>query len=118
MVEHRERKRVEEVAELRRKVRRAVRVAKNSWFLRKAQEVEHGIHRGKVVWSCIRDIQTGRHGLVPVRAVVVRNEEGNLCKTPEAQQQRWRRDFSAILNLQKWVLYGGVGASEAETSEG
>ncbi len=87
-------------AELRRKVRRAVRVAKNSWFLRKAQEAEHGMHRGKVVWSCIRDIQRGRRGLVPVRAVVVRNEEGNLCKTPEAQQQRWRRHFSEILNLQ------------------
>ncbi len=52
------------------------------------------------MWSCIRDIQRGRRGLVPVRAVVVRNEEGSLCKTPEAQQQRWRRHFSAILNLQ------------------
>ncbi len=33
-------------AELHGKVRRAVRVAKNSWFLRKAQEAEHGMHRG------------------------------------------------------------------------
>ena len=81
-------------------VRRAVRDAKNSWFLRKAQEAECGKHRGKVVYRCIRDIQRGRRGLVPMRAVVVKDEEGNPCKTPEAQQQRWRRHFSEILNLQ------------------
>ena len=80
-------------AEMRRVVRRAVRDVKNSWFLRKAQEAECGKHRGKVVWSCIRDIQRGRRGLVPMRAVVVKDEEGNPCKTPEAQQQRWRRHF-------------------------
>ena len=76
------------VAEMCSVVRRAVRDAKNSWFLRKAQETECGKHRGKVVWSCIRDIQRGRRGLVPMRAVVVNDEEGNPRKTPEAQQQR------------------------------
>jgi len=93
----RERKKI---AELSRAVRKAVRGAKNSWFLRKAQEAEHEMHRGKVVWSCIRDIQRGRLGSVPVRVYVVRDEEGRLCKAPEAQQQRWRRHISAILNLQ------------------
>ena len=87
-------------AEMCSVVRRAVRDVKNSWFLRKAQEAECGKHRGRVVWSCIRDIQRGRTGLVPMRAVVVKDEEGNPCKTPEAQQQRWRRHFSEILNLQ------------------
>lgn len=74
-------------------VRRAVRDAKNGLFLRKAQQAECGKNRGKVVWSCIRDIQRGRRGLVPVRAVVVRDEEGNLCQTPQVQQQRWRQHF-------------------------
>jgi len=59
-----------------------------------------GKHSVKVVWSCIKDIQRGRRGLVPVRAAVVKDEEGNPCKTPEAQLQRWRRHFSEILNLQ------------------
>ena len=40
---------------MHRVVRRAVRDAKNSGFLRKTQEAECGKHRGKVVWSCIRD---------------------------------------------------------------
>ena len=37
---------------------------------------------------------------MPMRAVVVKDEEGNPCNAPEAQQQRWRRHFSEILNLQ------------------
>ena len=36
-------------AEMRSVARRAVRDAKNSWFLRKAQEAECGKHRGRVV---------------------------------------------------------------------
>ena len=31
---------------------------------------------------------------------VVRNENGTICSSPEGQQQRWRRHFSSILNLQ------------------
>ena len=88
---------MKEFAEMHSVVRRAVRDVKNSWFLTKAQEAECGKHKGKVVWNCIRDIQRGRRGLVPMRAVVVKDEEGNPCKTPEAQQQRWRRHFSEIL---------------------
>ena len=51
-----------------RVVRRAVRDAKNSWYIRKVQEAECGQHRGKVVRSCITDIKRGRRGLVPMRA--------------------------------------------------
>ena len=29
-------------------------------------EAERGRHGGKVVWHCIRDIQCGRRGLVPI----------------------------------------------------
>ena len=37
---------------------------------------------------------------MPMRAVVVKDEKVNPCKTPEAQQQKWRRHFLEILNLQ------------------
>ena len=85
---------------LRREARRAVREAKNEWFLRKAAEAQRGRHGGKVVWSCIRDMQRGRRGLVPVRVAAVKDEEGNPCRTSEEQQQRWRRHLHRILNVQ------------------
>ena len=55
---------------------------------------------GKKVWKCIRDMQHGRRGLVPARLATVVDEEGNACTTVEAQQQRWRRHFTKILNIQ------------------
>ena len=87
-------------AEARRSARRQVRAAKDAWFQRKAMEAERGRHGGKLVWCCIRDIQRGRRGLVPVRTATVRDEEGNVCDSPEEQQQRWRRHFTKILNIQ------------------
>ena len=87
-------------ADARRAARHAVRVAKDAWFQRKASEAERGRNGGKVVWQCIRDIQRGRRGLVPVRSAVVQDENGNSCTTTEAQQERWRRHFSKILNIQ------------------
>ena len=84
----------------RRIARQAVREAKNAWFQKKALEAERGQNGGKIVWSCIRDMQRGKRGLVPVKMTVVREENGNPCSSPEAQQQRWRRHFSDILNLQ------------------
>ena len=68
----------------------------------KAMEAERGKNGGKVVWKCIRDIQRGRRGLVPVTTAVVKDEDGNTCNTPEMQQQRWRRHFTKILNLDGW----------------
>ena len=84
---------------LRREAKRGTREAKNSWFLRKAAEAQKGQHGGKVVWRCIRDIQRGRKGLVPRRSTVLKDEEGNICKTLEQQQQRWKRHFTEILNV-------------------
>ena len=45
-------------------------------------------------------MQYGRRDLVPARLATVTDEEGNPCTTAEAQQQRWRRHFSKILNIQ------------------
>lgn len=85
---------------MRRDARRTMREAKNEWFSKKAAEAQKGRHGGKVVWSCIRDLQRGRRGLVPVRTAIVKDEDGNPCKTPEQQQQRWRRHFDKLLNTQ------------------
>ena len=43
--------------EARGEARRAVRKAKNAWFLEKAEEVERERFGGKKVWKCIRDMQ-------------------------------------------------------------
>ena len=77
-----------------------MRAAKKVWFQRKAREAERGKNGGKVVWQYIRDMQCGRRGLVPRRTVAVRDETGAVCDTPKVQQQRWRRHFCQILNLQ------------------
>ena len=37
---------------------------------------------------------------MPVRAVAVKDEDGNGCTTTEAQQERWKRHFSKVLNIQ------------------
>ena len=42
-----------------RAARRAVRMAKNAWFQKKASEAERGKNSGKVIWRCIRDMQHG-----------------------------------------------------------
>ena len=65
----------------------------------KASEAQRSRFGGKVVWRCIRDIQRGRRGLVPVRVATVMDEEENACNTPEQQQQRWRRHFAKLLNI-------------------
>ena len=53
--------------------RRAVRGAKDNWFQRKALEAQRSQFGGKAVWRCVRDIQRGRRGLVPVRSAIVRD---------------------------------------------
>ena len=84
----------------RRATRRTVRAAKDAWFQRKVLEAERGKNGGKLVWCCIRDIQRGRRGLVPVKTEVGKDEDGNTCTTAKAQQERWRRHFTKILNIQ------------------
>ena len=66
----------------------------------KASEAQRSRFGGKVVWRCIRDIQRGRRGLVSVRMATVMDEEENACNIPEQQQQRWKRYFAKLLNIQ------------------
>ena len=76
---------------------KAKRLAKEEWFIHKAEEADRGRHSIKVLWRCIRDIQQGRRGLAPVRSSVVKDEEGNVGASVKEQQERWRRHF---LNIQ------------------
>ena len=62
-------------------VRQTVREAKNAWFQKKALEAERGWNGGKIVWHCIKSMQHGRRGLVPVRMAVIRDENGNSCSS-------------------------------------
>ena len=94
----------------RSEARRAVRDAKNRWFMDEAEEAQKVRFEGKKVWQCIRDMQYGQRGLVPSRLTTVDDEQGNRCVTPEAQQERWRRHFSKILNVRSQF-------SEEEMSE-
>ena len=86
--------------EARGEARRAVRRAKNAWFLEKAEEVERGRFGGKMVWKCIRDMQRGRRGLLPTRVVTIHDAEGVPCVSTSAQHQRWRQHFTKVLNIQ------------------
>lgn len=80
--------------------RREIRKAKDQWFRTKALEAEENRFSGKSIWKSIRDMQRGRRGLVPMRSPTIRDEAGNPCTTPEEQQDRWRRHFASILNIQ------------------
>ena len=84
--------------------RQAIRDAKNRWFQAKAVEAQRARFGGKVVWRCIRDMQHGRRGLVPSRSVTIQDEDGNPCITPKAQQQRWKRHFTKVLNVQSHFI--------------
>ena len=55
---------------------------------------------GKKVWKCIKDMQHGRRGLIPLRLGTILDEEGNVCATTDSQKQRWRRHFTKVLNLE------------------
>ena len=66
----------------------------------KASEAQISQFGGKVVWRCIRDVQRGRRGLVPVRMKKMMDEEENACNIPEQQKQRWRRHFAKFLNIE------------------
>ena len=54
---------------------------------------------GKKVWKCIRDMQRGYRGLLPSRAVVIQDENSELCSSSTSQHLRWRRHFTAVLNV-------------------
>ena len=89
-----------EFREARGRARAAVRRSKSDWFRRVAAKVERERFGGKEVWQCIRDLQRGRRGRMPVRVVTVEDEDGRPCVTTSSQQERWRRHFSKVLNVQ------------------
>ena len=60
-----------------------VREAKDSWFQQKADTAQARRFSGKLVWKCIRDIQRGRRGLVPLMTTNVVDKEGNMCTTSQ-----------------------------------
>ena len=60
----------------RQDARKAVRNAKDTWFKRKADEVQESRFGEKKVWRCIRDMQRACRGLVPQRTGNIKDEEG------------------------------------------
>ena len=52
------------------------------------------------MWRCIRDIQRAMRGQMPERTARVRDEDGSECTSEEAQQERWKRYFTKIFNIQ------------------
>ena len=38
--------------------------------------------------------------MVPMRTAIVKNEDGSFCSTPVSHQQRWRRHFTKVLNIE------------------
>ena len=83
----------------REEARREIRKEKNAWFAAKAADIEHGSFGGVEVWRGIRDLQHGRRGLIPSRAVTITDENGDPCCHPASQQARWRRHFTSVFNL-------------------
>ncbi len=81
--------------------RRAVRVAKNEWFRARADEAQRGRFSGKRAWQCIRELQHGRkRGMIPTRCTTIRDEAGTPLTSIQEQQERWRRHFQKVLNVQ------------------
>ena len=89
---------------------------KNTWFLRKAEEIDRERFGGKKVWKGIRDMEWGRRGLLPSRSAVIHDEEGAPCSSKDAQHQRWRRHFTKALNIMNQYCRG-IGINDTETSE-
>ena len=51
------------------------------------------------MWQCIREMQSGRRGLIPKTSSCVRDENGNKCTLLPQQHQRWHRHFTKVLNV-------------------
>ena len=84
----------------RQEAHKAVRDAKNAWFLRKAEVAQQQRFGGKEVWQSIRDMQRACRGLIPQRTGNIKDEDGEPCTSVDAKQQRWRRHFNGILNVE------------------
>ena len=75
------------------------RARREARLMTREAEAQKGRNGRKVVWRCIRDIQCGWRGLIPLKTTQVNDENGNICSTPQQQQERWRRHFSKVLNI-------------------
>ena len=51
------------------------------------------------MWTAIRNMQRGRRGLIPSRAMAVHNEVDVPCASMTDQHQRWHRHFTKVLNI-------------------
>ena len=49
------------------------------------------------------NVQYRMKGLTPLREVTIMDENEDSCISPQAQQQRWRRHFSRVLNVHNIV---------------
>jgi len=65
----------------------------------KANEAESSKNNGKIVWQCIRNLQQGRNGMLPLRTSNIEDENGNVCESVKLVLERWRRHFPNILNI-------------------
>ena len=78
---------------------KAARSAKDAWFCSKANVAQQQRFGGKEVWRSIRDMQRACKGLIPQRTGIIKDEGGESCTSVDAKQQRWRRNFTSILNI-------------------
>ena len=86
----------------RRLVAAEIRKAKNEWYQKKTDEVEHGMTTdvvGRGMRQGLREIQRGRRGLQPVRPNVKRNLDGEMCVGISQTLQRWKEHFESVLNI-------------------
>ncbi len=93
----------------RQDARKAVRDAKDAWFRRKADKAQGRRFGGKEVWRSICDMQQASRGLIPRRTGNIKDEEGQPCTSAEKNQQRWRRHFTAILNVESHFIPEEMG---------
>ncbi len=83
----------------RREARSAIRQAKTTWFIDKANAAEQSRFSGGNIWKSIRAIQQGCAGLSPVQVHAIKDEDGATCSSSDAQHQRWSRHFTKVLNI-------------------
>ena len=80
--------------------RRAVKMAKISWYQQKVKEAQQGRFGGKVVWRSIRDMQRCHQGLRLIRSITVKDQNGRTYTMTTSQHQRWRKHVTFVLNIQ------------------
>ena len=81
-------------------VQRLIRQIKNEWFQAKAAEIEQLVSRSKSAWKSIGQLQQASGGLRPSVPRITKDENGEVCKTPAECQNRWKRHFESVLNIE------------------